>query len=230
MKREHTSPPELTRKYKSKIGALIYAPPCGRVDCTWVISMLARVATYPTEEMDLLADRVLAYAAQHPDRGETFDASVSNAGVLKAFSDSDWSVLHSMTGFCILLCGAAVIYGSKRQHAIALSSTEAEVMAASHTALEVVYVLNLITEMGIVQERPPVLYIDNSGALALAKDRRSCHKSKHIDRRYLKVREFVENGKLRVAAVPADENPADLFTKDLARPKFEKFLKMATGQ
>ena len=30
MKREHTSPPELTRKYKSKIGALIYAPPCGR--------------------------------------------------------------------------------------------------------------------------------------------------------------------------------------------------------
>ena len=102
--------------------------------------------------------------------------------------------------------------------------------AASHTALELIYVLNLITEMGIVQEKPPVLYIDNSGALALAKDRRSCHKSKHIDRRYLKVREFVEDGEIRVAAVPTDENPADLFTKDLARPKFEKFLRMVTGQ
>ena len=183
VKREHTSTPEMIRKYKSKIGALIYAPPCGRVDCTWAISMLARVATYPTQEMDLLADRVLAYAAQHPARGETFDASVKNAGVLTAFCDSDWNVLHSMTGFCILLCGAAVVYGSKRQHAIALSSTEAEVMAASHAALEVVYVAKLIHEMGIVLDKPPVLYIDNSGALALAKDRRSCHKSKHIDRR-----------------------------------------------
>ena len=91
-------------------------------------------------------------------------------------------------------------------------------MAASHAALEVVYVTKLIREMGIVLDKPPVLYIDNSGALALAKDRRSCHKSKHIDRRYLKVREFVEDGEIRVAAVPTDENPADLFTKNPRTP------------
>ena len=36
----------------------------------------------PTEEMDLLADRVLAYAAQHPDRGETFDASANDAAAM----------------------------------------------------------------------------------------------------------------------------------------------------
>ena len=66
--REHEVCPKLTARYKSKIGALIYAPPCGRVDCTWAISMLSRCATYPTPEMDELADRVLAYAAQQPGR------------------------------------------------------------------------------------------------------------------------------------------------------------------
>ena len=40
----------------------------------------------------------------------------------------------------------------------------------------------------------------------------------------------MEDDKLRVAAVPTEENPADLFTKDLSRPKFEKFLSMVTGQ
>ena len=64
----------------------------------------------------------------------------------------------------------------------------------------------------------------------LAKDRRSCHKSKHIDRRYLKVRELVEQEKIRVAKVPTDENPSDLFTKDLPQAKFDKFIKMVSGQ
>ena len=41
---------------------------------------------------------------------------------------------------------------------------------------------------------------------------------------------MVESEQIRVAAVPTDENPADLFTKDLAKPKFDKFVKMVSGQ
>eukprot|EP00965_Chrysotila_dentata_P107569 3554066-Pleurochrysis_carterae.AAC.1 len=44
-----------------------------------------------------------------------------------AYSDSDWAGSHSTTGFCITLGGAAVLYGSERQHCISLSSTEAEI-------------------------------------------------------------------------------------------------------
>ena len=124
--------------------------------------MLSRCATYPTQEMDLLADRVLVYMAQNSDMGETFDGTVENASVLHAYCDSDWSVLHSMTGFCIMLCGAALLYCSKRQHAIAFSSTEAEVMAASQAAAELVYTTGMLAEMGIVQKEPPTLYVDNT--------------------------------------------------------------------
>ena len=128
-----------------------------------------------------------------------------------------------------MLCGAALLYCSKRQQAIALSSTEAEVMAASQASAELVYTTGMLGEMGIVQKKPPVLYADNTGAIALAKDRRSCHKSKHIDRRYLKVREFVEDGKIIVEHVSTDENPADLFTKCVPLAKFVKFCKMVMG-
>ena len=102
-------------------------------------------------------------------------------------------------------------------------------MAASQAAAELVYTTGMLAEMGIIQEKPPTLYIDNTGAVALARDRRSCHKSKHIDRRYLKVREFVEDGKIVVEHVPTDENPADLFTKYVSLAKFVKFCKMVMG-
>ena len=59
--------------------------------------------------------------------------------MLTAYSDSDWAVRHSTTGFCVIFAGALIGYSSKRQHCIALSSTEAEVMAASQTATEIFY-------------------------------------------------------------------------------------------
>ena len=72
-----------------------------------------------------------------------------------------------------------------------LSSTEAEIMAASQAAAEIMYVRGLLREMGVPMEKPTVLYVDNSGAVALSKDLKSCKRSRHIERRHLKVRELV---------------------------------------
>eukprot|EP00965_Chrysotila_dentata_P173365 5722833-Pleurochrysis_carterae.AAC.1 len=72
--------------------------------------------------------------AQNADEGIVYQARGS--AQLITYSDSDWAVAHSTYGFCIMYGGAAVSYGSKRQHYISLSSTEAEIVAASHTAAE----------------------------------------------------------------------------------------------
>eukprot|EP00965_Chrysotila_dentata_P239704 6203260-Pleurochrysis_carterae.AAC.1 len=60
------------------------------------------------------------------------------------YSDSEWVVSNSTTGFRITYGGAAVAYGSTRQQCISLSSTEAEIVAASHTAAEVIYLRGLL--------------------------------------------------------------------------------------
>ena len=67
--------------------------------------------------------------------------------------------------------------------------------------------------MGIVQEGPTVLYVDNAGAVELSKDAKSCHRSRHVARRYFKVRELVHAGEVQVRYVNTADNRADLLTK-----------------
>ena len=94
-----------------------------------------------------------------------------------------------------------------------MSSTEAEIIAASETALEIVYLRQLLAEMGCRQEEPTILYVDNKGAIELSRDLKSCNRSRHVEHLYLKVRELVAAGDIEVKYVPTKDNPADIFTK-----------------
>ena len=214
----------------TKVGALIYVVPVCRVDCAYAIGMLARCLTFPTEAMDAAAERCLVYLAQNPDLGITFNASLEEGELeLRAYSDSNWCVGHSTSGWAIMYGGAAVGYGSKRQQSIALSSTEAEIMAASLAAAEVMYFRGLLREMG--RDLPPTkLYVDNQeGAIELSKDAKSCQRSRHIERRYLKVRELAAEEELVVIYVQTDANPADVLTKPLDRATFERHTSTLFG-
>ena len=95
-------------------------------------------------------------------------------------------------------------------------------MAASHTALEILYFRGLLREMGEDMSEPTVLYVDNQGAVALSKDLKSCQRSRHIERRYLKVRELVAQGDIVVKYRETSENPADMLTKPLDAATFRK--------
>ena len=62
-------------------------------------------------------------------------------------------------------------------------------------------------------DAPTVLYVDNAGAVELSKDLKSCKRSRHIERRFLKVRELVAQGHIVVKYCPTEENHADVLTK-----------------
>eukprot|EP00965_Chrysotila_dentata_P228243 6196492-Pleurochrysis_carterae.AAC.3 len=96
--------------------------------------------------MDEHADRVLAYMSRTVD--ESIDYKGDGGVQLIVYSASDWAVAQFATAFCITYGGAAVSYVSKRQHCISLSSTQAKIVAASHTAAEVIYLRGLLAEMG----------------------------------------------------------------------------------
>jgi hypothetical protein len=73
---------------------------------------------------------------------------------------------------------------------------------------------------------PVTLGIDNQGAVALAHDYVSNSKTKHIERRHLKIRELVEAGQVRPEFVPTEMNVADILTKPLGRRRFEKLRRL----
>ena len=217
--REVTPTAEALKRYQGKVGALVYTSPCVRVDTCYTIGRLGRGLTFPTPALEACADDVIVYLAQTASDGLIFDGHAPDAGTLRAESDSDWAVGHSTTGWVLFLAGVAVMFSSKRQACIAMSSTEAEIIAASACAVEAVHARRLLADMGLPQEATPV-YVDNSGAVELARDRKSCHRSRHVDRRYFKIRELVAAGELTVEHIDTKLNAADLLTKSLKQPLY----------
>ena len=219
--REHAVDPALAKTFGTKVGGLIYAAPTARVDCSWLIGMLARCLTFPTAALDAAADRAIAYLYQHRADSVVFSKSGGDLEPV-AYSDSNWEVQPSTTGLLIKVAGACVAYASKRQQCISLSSTQAEIMAASAAATEIVYQRSLMREMGIVLDKPTVLYVDNTSAIAVAKDARSCVRTRHVERRYLKIRELIDAGHIELRYVNTTDNCADLLTKALPRVDFQR--------
>ena len=100
---------------------------------------------------------------------------------------------------------------------------EAEYIAASEAAKEAVWLRKFISGLGLVPSiaDPVVLYCDNNGAIAQAKEPRSHSKAKHILRRYHLLREINERGDIHICKVHTDDNVADPLTKALSQQKHE---------
>ncbi|KAL0361110.1 UNVERIFIED_CONTAM: hypothetical protein Sradi_3795500 [Sesamum radiatum] len=78
---------------------------------------------------------------------------------------------------------------------------------------------NYIQKLGVVPSivEPVVIFFDNNGAVAQAKESRSHHRSKHILRRYHLFREMMSRGDCRIDRVSSAENTADPHTKPMSQ-------------
>ncbi|CAI7855463.1 unnamed protein product [Closterium sp. NIES-53] len=84
----------------------------------------------------------------------------------------------------------------------------------------------LLTDLGEQPCSPPVLYVDNKAMLALCREQRLEHRTKHIAFRYFLARELQQRGQLRLAYVASEANTADIFTKALAPGDHQRFCTM----
>eukprot|EP00965_Chrysotila_dentata_P044176 1468252-Pleurochrysis_carterae.AAC.3 len=105
------------------------------------------------------------------------------------------------------------MWSSKRQPTVALSSCEAEIVAASEAAKEATYLRALLDELGDGNRDATALHLDNKAAIDLVYNPEHHSRSKHIHRRHFFVREKVEDLELTVPFVR--NNLADFFTKPL---------------
>ena len=206
-------------KYQSLVGSLLYAATNTRPDIAFAVGMLCRAMSRPSQALFDQALRTLAYLSRHRDLGLRYEASPEP---LSGMADADWAVRHSTSGYVFTLSRAAISWGSKRQQSIALSSCEAEIMAASEAAKEAVFLDRLHTELGFRETTDPVglLSIDNKAAIDSSYNPENHSRTKHIERRHYFIRELVEAGTLVVPFVRSDDNLADFFTKPLKAARF----------
>jgi hypothetical protein len=115
-----------------------------------------------------------------------------------------------------------VAWKSKSGKSVTLSSTEAEYFAASEIAKEAIFARNVIESMGLKLDYPIVVRVDNTGAIYIANNHAVGQRTKHIDIRAHFVREYIEDGILKVMFVRSEDNEADIYTKNTAEDLFEK--------
>ena len=164
------------------------------------------------------AFRVLAYLNKHKQVGLRYQHGTQRR--LEGYSDADWAVQRSQSGFVFTLGRASISWGSKRQPVVALSTCESELMAATEAAKEAVHLRRLHAELTFENIPPPMhLHLDNMGAIDTAYNHAHHSRMKHCDRKVFWIRELVEDHKIVVPFVESDKNIADFFTKPLPAKK-----------
>ena len=132
---------------------------------------------------------------------------------------------QSISGFILYILGVPVSWQSKSQKRFSLSSSEVEYIALSEAVKEVMFIVQLLGNMKIAVKYPVMVRNDNVGAIFMASNLTTTCCTKHMDRRYKYVNEYVEDRVVKIVFVKSAENESDILTKNLSAELHEKHSK-----
>jgi hypothetical protein len=153
--------PELIRPLQERLGCLMYAATSTRCDIAFPVHYLCKCLQRPTPELIRETDLILSYLARLPSAGLTYTRDQMR---LAGFSDASWETAASTSGWVVMWQSAALSWGSRKQKSIALSSCEAEIIALSEAAKDMVYLRKLVRGLGEPEPGPSVLATDSQSA------------------------------------------------------------------
>jgi hypothetical protein len=132
----------------------------------------------------------------------------------------------STCGYIIYLGSFPIVWRSRRQKGKpATSSCEAEYRAIHEVLNEIVWIIAFMGELGLRVPTPVRVFCDNKSANDLAYNPVHHDRTKHIDVRYHRIREYILDGTIIVHHVPTQDNPADIFTKSVTGNIFNYLIK-----
>jgi hypothetical protein len=230
---EGTGKPDKT--YMAMVGSMLYAATVTRPDISFAVQSLGRHLQATGPEHMVAAKRVLRYLAGTVDKGLTYSWDGRGTPVLELWADSDWGSdtdTRRSTGAYIskLGCGGAISWSSRLQQSTALSSTEAEYMAACDAAKEAIYMRGLLANLGFEQKGAAVVREDNQGCIALTSSAMLHQRTKHIAMRWHFTREKVQSGEINLQYVETSKQQADLLTKPLPGPQLATLRTLILGE
>eukprot|EP00253_Pinus_taeda_P009291 PITA_09291 len=203
LSREDSSKDFDSSLYKSIVGSLMYLT-ATRPDIMYAVSLISRFMERPKEAHWQAAKRILSdWAGSVDDRKST-------------------------SGYVFHMGSGAISWASKKQSIVALSTAEAEYVAATAAACQSVWMRRMLRSLGQEQAKATVIFCDNSSAIALSKNSVFHKRTKHIDTRFHYIRELVNNGEIVLEHCRTQEQVADILTKPLDQKSFE-FLRKCLG-
>ena len=214
--------------YREAVGSLMYLAVNTRPDIAYTVSLVSQSLDKPTQRHWGMVKRIFRYLKGTVKYGLTYKCG--DVSGLEAYCDADFAgdltTRKSRTGVVCLYNGTAVSWFSQRQKSVSLSTTEAELIAASEATKEVIWLKRLFGEISGMKT-VPMLHVDNMSAIKLVKNPAFHKRSKHIEVRHFFIREKFEQGCLDIKHVASESNLADVFTKPTSKPKlYNMYMRM----
>ena len=214
-----------TVPYASAVGALMYLSVATRPDIAYAVGVLCRFTSNPGEPHWKACKHLLRYLQGTKDLKLTFAPSSSpTSDLFTVYSDADHGANpdngKSTTGYVVKMGFGAINWSSKLQSIVALSTTEAEYVAAVSAGSDAIWTRHFLSELGYDSlSTPSPLRVDNQSAIAVARNPEHHGRMKQLDLRHFWLRDYVALGVLRVDYIPTEQQAADSLTKALARIK-----------
>lgn len=214
--------------YARILGSLMYAMLGTRVDIAYSVSFLNRFLRNPGPQHIRATKRIMRYLRGTRKLELTFRGDLKP---LVGYTDSDWAgdleTRRSTSGYLFNIGSGAISWSSKRQPTVSLSSCEAEYVAQTQATKEAIWLQSLLSQLVKDDEEPTatVIFGDNQGAIALAKNPQFHSRTKHIAIQHHFVREKQAEGKVDLQYIPTEQQVADGLTKALPKDRFIVFRK-----
>lgn len=232
--------------YRSAIGSLSYLAGCTRPDISMAVHQAAKFSNNPKACHDTAVKRIGKYLLGTEDKGLMYTPDKSKG--LEIYVDADFAggfdksnaedpaSVYSRTGYIIKYANCPIIWKSKLQTEIALSTTEAEYIALSTALRETIPVIHFLREVSAVMEIPEcnksmkcTVFEDNNGALEMAKTPKMRPRTKHIAIKYHHFRTYIQNGDIKIEKIDTAEQEADFLTKPLVLQLFGYLRRKVLG-
>ena len=130
----------------------------------------------------------------------------------------------SRTGYVVLVGGSPVAWLSKRQTKVALSSNDAEIIAANEALREMMAVRNILLEIGLAQNNPVDVFEDNAQTILAAQRGLSGPRTKHLAVEEHYLHELESGGYAKFRKIATEEQIADVLTKHLPKDQMDYLL------
>lgn len=206
------------------IDSLLYAVSGTRPDLCVSVNFLSRYQHCASTALYKALKRILRYIKGTLNISLVYNSSGHE---LKGFVDADWAGdvrdRKSTSGYILELYNCPVVWYSKKQLTVSLSSTEAEYIALSYAISEMLWLKKLLLDFNLEYKETMVIFEDNQSVIKILENNENNKKLKHIDVRYNHILDNVNSGLVKLKYIQTSDNVADFFTKPLGKILFQKF-------
>lgn len=211
--------------YRELIGCLTYAAVTTRPDLCASVGYFSRYQSCFNEQHFNHAKNILRYIRGTIDMKLVYTKN-HQADTLIGYSDSDWAGdrndSKSTSGYVFKLHGNTISWASRKQPTVSKSSTEAEYIALAEAISECEWLRKLLVDLMVKFDETVSIYEDNTSCIKIAEEPREYKRMKHLDVKYMFVRDFVQKKKYKLIQISSEDQVADIMTKALGRILFVK--------